>query len=145
MTIPLDNAVIDFNTIHGIYSTLANHQDVFSALENKSVVKTFDNTSGGPSNSVLNVASMQIVTVRMVVPLGSQTIAFPANFSSAPAVTVTIEATNNTGAQVYVAEITQNGDGKGSFGSVTIYTYDTLGKSKTGNVIANLIAIGQSA
>jgi len=143
MTIPVDNQIIDFNTINNIYTTLANHEDVFSAIENKSIVQGVDRTSGSGLASVLNVASMQIVTVRDSAPPGAYTVVFPANFSSAPAVTVTCEQANS-GSSTFVAQITKNGDGAGGYGSVDVYIYDAQNKKTTNKVILNVIAIGSS-
>ena len=62
MTIPVDNQIIDFNTLNNIYTTLASHEDVFNSLETKAIVATSDNIAG--TATALNVSSMKIATVR---------------------------------------------------------------------------------
>ena len=144
MTIPVDNQIIDFNTLNNIYTTLASHEDVFNSLETKAIVATSDNIAG--TATALNVSSMKIATIRTSVTSTQVTTGIPlgVSFQSTPTIVATCEYAGTSGTS-FVAQITANGS-NGTYGTVDIYVYDAAGKVKTPtSVTINIIAIGQAS
>ena len=141
-----DNAVIDYNTLSGLYNTLSAHADIFTAFENQALVNTTD--VKGSVNSI-NVVSAQIVTGRFSMVSGTeQSFALAGNFSTQPVIVATVEAATGTN-NAFIAQVTSssqpssNQGGGTTYSGVSVFVYDAINPTTAQNVIVNIIAIGQ--
>lgn len=145
MTIPVDNGIIDFNTLQGIYTQLADHEDLAQTLQNNSLV-TIVNGQGTTTSSTssLNVSSFQISATSWNLPAGTPTLVpFGVPFSAPPVVTATAQAQDSGGP--WIAQVVSlNQDQSSSYYTgVNIVVRSSSNTKATTNVAVNLIAIGQ--
>lgn len=144
MGITIDNAIIDFNTINNIVTTLNTHQDTFTAFENQSLITSTIDNSANP----INITAAQIATVKVQVKVGEQTpIPYGQVFSAPPIVTASVEYKSTSTA--LIAQIISSSSTSGSttsYDSCSIMVVDASAngaKTKGTTVTVHLMAIGQ--
>ena len=147
MGIPIDNSIIDFNTINNIINTLNTHEDVFTAFEQETLLQTTDNTSqSGLVSNPLNVTAVQMASIKWNAIVGTNNIDVGVSFSAPPVVLVSVE---NNGTVPLVATVTSSSSSSSSTSASSTYTGASVniayyGTTKpTGNIYLHLLAVGQ--